>query len=89
MFAIMTVTGADQTGIIAQTATALAELDVNIHDVSQTIMEQWFTMILRVGFDETKLSIEEIQDAMKVVEERWGLTIRIQSEALFAAVNTI
>ncbi len=89
MFAIMTVTGADQTGIIAQTATALAELDVNIHDVSQTIMEQWFTMILRVGFDETKLSIEEIQDAMKVVEERLGLTIRIQSEALFAAVNTI
>lgn len=89
MFAIMTVTGADKTGIIAQTATALAELDVNIHDVSQTIMEQWFTMILRVGFDESKLSIEEIQDAMKAVEERLGLTIRIQSEALFTAVNTI
>lgn len=89
MFAIMTVTGADQTGIIAQTATALAKLDVNIHDVSQTIMERWFTMILRVGFDEEKLSIEEIQDAMKVVEEKLGLTIRIQSEALFTAVNTI
>ncbi|MCS5479516.1 ACT domain-containing protein [Corynebacterium sp. YIM 101645] len=89
MFAIMTVTGADHTGIIASVTTALAELDINILDVSQTIMDQFFTMILRVEFDETSLDIARIQQAMEPVEKSQGLVIRIQSEALFTAVNEI
>lgn len=89
MFAIMTVTGADHTGIIAAVSSALASMDVNIHNVSQTIMEEWFTMILRVGFDEDALSIKEIQDRMRHVEQAENLVIRIQSEALFSAVNEI
>lgn len=52
MFAIITVTGEDHTGIIAAVTTALAEQDVNIVDVSQTLMDKWFTMILRVEFNE-------------------------------------
>ncbi|RSZ63502.1 ACT domain-containing protein [Corynebacterium hylobatis] len=89
MFAIMTVTGADHTGIIASVTTALAEMDINILDVSQTIMDQFFTMILRVEFDETSLDIARIQQAMEPVEKSQGLVIRIQSEALFTAVNEI
>lgn len=89
MFAIMTVTGADHTGIIASVTTALAELDINILDVSQTIMDQFFTMILRVEFDEAAIDIARIQQAMVPVEESQGLVIRIQSEALFTAVNEI
>lgn len=89
MFAIMTVTGADRTGIIARVTTALAELDVNIVDVSQTLMSGYFTMILRVEFDDAKTSITAIQERLKPVAEHTRQAIRIQSEELFTAMNEI
>lgn len=89
MYAIMTVTGADHTGIIAAVTTALAEQEVNILDVSQTIMDNYFTMILRVEFDEKSHDIAALQERMGEVEKAQGLVIRIQSEALFTAVNEI
>lgn len=89
MFAIMTVTGADHTGIIAGVTTALAELDINILDVSQTLMDEWFTMILRVQIDDSRLGIAAVQDRMARVEKEQSLVIRIQSEALFTAVNEL
>ena len=89
MFAIMTVTGVDHTGIIAAVTTALAEQDINILDVSQTIMDNYFTMILRVEFDEQTHDISALQERMGEVEKAQGLVIRIQSEALFTAVNEI
>ncbi len=89
MIAIMTVTGADRTGIIASVSTALAELNVNIVDVSQTLMSGFFTMILRVEFDENEVSIREIQDRMNAVGESTNQSIRVQSEALFTAMNEI
>ena len=89
MFAIMTVTGEDHTGIIAAVTTALAEQEINILDVSQTIMDNFFTMILRVEFDEQAHDITAIQESMAPVEKSQGLVIRIQSEALFTAVNEI
>ncbi|HZK32440.1 MAG TPA: ACT domain-containing protein [Corynebacterium sp.] len=89
MFAIITVTGADHTGIIAAVTTALAEQDINIVDVSQTLMDKWFTMILRVEFAETVLSIARLQETMDTVGAQQSLVIRVQSEALFTAVNEI
>ena len=89
MFAIITVTGEDHTGIIAAVTTALAEQDVNIVDVSQTLMDKWFTMILRVEFNEKATPISTLQGYMDSVGKREGLVIRIQAEALFNAVNEI
>lgn len=89
MIAIMTVTGADRTGIIAQVTTALAELNVNIVDVSQILMSGYFTMILRVELLDSKTSIQKIQERMKPVEEETQQVIRIQSEDLFTAMNEI
>lgn len=89
MFAIMTVTGADRTGIIAQVTTALAKREVNIVDVSQTLMSGYFTMILRVEFDENATSIQQIQDDMAEVAESTSQSIRLQSEALFSAMNEV
>ncbi|MDO4685752.1 MAG: ACT domain-containing protein [Corynebacterium sp.] len=88
MFAIMTVTGLDHTGIIAAVATELAEMNVNIHNVSQTIMDDFFTMILHVSFPDS-VDIAMIQDRMAVVEQQERLVIRIQSEEIFRAVNDI
>ena len=78
MIAIMTVTGADRTGIIAQVTTALAELNVNIVDVSQTLMSGYFTMILRVELLDSEVSIQKIQEHMVPVEEKTQQVIRIQ-----------
>lgn len=89
MIAIMTVTGADSTGIIAQVTTALAELNINIVDVSQTLMSGYFTMILRVEILDADKSIQEIQEHMKPVAEKTKQVIRIQSEDLFTAMNEI
>lgn len=88
MYAIMTVTGKDHTGIIAAVTTALAQLDVNILDVSQTLMDQWFTMILRVELPDDS-TITGVHQAMEKVEQDQSLTIRLQSEELFSAVNEI
>ena len=89
MIAIMTVTGADRTGIIAQVTTALTELNVNVEDVSQALMSGYFTMILRVELLDSETSIQKIQERMKPVEEETQQVIRIQSEDLFTAMNEI
>lgn len=89
MFAIMTVTGADQPGIIAAVTSALAEIDVNIHNVSQTIMDSHFTMLLRVAFDEAAHPLTDIKDRMKPVEESKDVAIRFQSEAIFDAMTEV
>ena len=89
MIAIMTVTGLDHTGIIAAVATQLAKVDANITNVSQTIMGDYFTMILQVDFDENSQSLGALQDAMKPVEVEQKLKIRLQSEAIFRAMHEL
>ncbi|MDU5247604.1 MAG: ACT domain-containing protein, partial [Varibaculum cambriense] len=55
MKAIMTVTGIDHTGIIAAVSQALAQNQVNITNVSQTLMDEYFTMIMQLEFDENQI----------------------------------
>lgn len=85
----MTVTGLDHTGIIAAVSTALAELDVNILNVSQTIMDDYFTMILHVRIDDSQHGIATVQDRMAEVEKQEKLVIRVQSEAIFSAMHDV
>ena len=89
MRAIMTVTGLDHTGIIAAVATGLAEKKANITNVSQTLMGDYFTMILQVDFEEAETPLAKLQDAMRLVGEAQGLEIRIQSEAIFNAMHKL
>ncbi|HJD50534.1 MAG TPA: ACT domain-containing protein [Candidatus Rothia avistercoris] len=86
---ILTVTGLDHEGIIAGVTTKLAERKVNIENLSQTLMQGYFTMILQGSFDETSQSITELQEAMKPVEEAQRVQIRIQSDAIFQAMHTL
>ncbi|QGU07449.1 hypothetical protein COCCU_07580 [Corynebacterium occultum] len=88
MKAIMTVTGIDHTGIIAAVATALAEQNINIHNVQQSIMDNFFTMILHIALPEDSV-IAGVQEKMEAVEKQENLVIRIQSEEFFTAVNEI
>ena len=89
MIAIMTVTGLDHTGIIAAVSTALAELDVNVLNVSQTIMDDYFTMIMRVALPDGEVDMGALQEAFDAAGKPLGMVVRIQSEALFSAINDI
>lgn len=87
--AIITVTGKDHKGIVASVSTKLSDLDVNILDISQTLMEEYFTMILLVDFTSSPYSIVEVQKEMEEIEEKQKLVVRIQSEAIFDAMHTL
>lgn len=89
MKAIITVTGKDHKGIVASVSTKLAEVEVNILDISQTLMESFFTMILFVDLSTSPYSIIEIQNKLGDVEKKEQLVIRIQSEDIFNAMHTL
>lgn len=89
MKAIVSVIGSDKRGIIAKVTTALWEMNVNVEDISQTIMQKYFTMIMLVDLSEANLSFAEISDKLKQTGESIGVEIRIQSEAIFQAMHRI
>lgn len=89
MYAIITTTGPDRVGIIAGVAQAAAEHNLNIVDVSQTLMSDFFTMIMRVELPEDGFDIAALQDALATVGTQLGVDIRVQTEALFTAMNEI
>ena len=89
MKAIVSVIGSDKRGIIAKVTTALWEMNVTVEDISQTIMQQYFTMIMLVDLSEANLSFAEISDKLKKTGEEIGVDIRIQSEAIFQAMHRI
>ena len=89
MIAILTVTGLDHTGIVAAVSTRLAELDVNLCNISQTIMGDYFTMIAQCEFDEQAHPIESLQSELKAVGDKQQVVIRLQSEAIFRAMHEL
>lgn len=89
MKAIVTVIGKDKTGIIYNVSKALNELDVNIEDISQTIMQDYFTMLMLVKIDENNVSFKVVKEALDKVGENVGLSIRLQKEDIFDAMHKI
>ena len=85
----MTVTGLDHTGIIAAVSQTLASQRVNIVNVSQTLMDEYFTMIMLLEFDPEVVSLRALQDAMKSVETAERLEIRVQAEAIFNTMHSL
>lgn len=88
MRAIMTVTGRDRTGIVATVATKLAEHHANIANISQTIMSDYFTMIVEIVLP-AELDIADLQGDMRKLGEREALEIHVQSEAIFDAMHRL
>ena len=89
MKAIVSVLGKDKKGIIAKVSTALYEEDVNIMDISQTIMQSsYFTMIMAVELPEN-VGIEKISEKMNALSKEIGVEIRIQHEDIFNSMHKI
>ena len=89
MKAIVTVVGKDKPGIIAKVSGTLAENVVNIEDISQTIVQGNFTMIMLCDFSKATVSLLELKDVMKNTGEEIGVSIHVQHEDIFNAMHKI
>jgi len=88
MRAVLTVVGKDCVGIVANVSTKLAELNLNIVDISQTLMDDFFTMMMLLEF-EGKLDFRKLQDDLEKLGSSLRLKIRIQNEEIFDAMHRI
>ena len=89
MKAIVTVVGKDQVGIIAGVCNRLAEHDINVLDISQAIMEGYFTMMMVVDLAACTEPFSALRDTLKSYGEGRGLSIRIQREDIFDAMHKL
>ncbi|MBP5467338.1 MAG: ACT domain-containing protein [Clostridia bacterium] len=88
MKAIVSVIGKDKAGIIAKVSTALAERNVNIEDISQTIVQGNFTMIMVCNLSD-KISVAELAAALDKTGREAGVSIRVQHEDIFNAMHSL
>ena len=89
MKAIVTVVGQDRVGIIAGICTALAEFNVNVLDISQTVMQGYFTMMMAVEVSGCSVPLAELATRMETTGKEMGLSIRVQREDIFQAMHRI
>ena len=89
MRAIVTVIGKDKSGIIAKVSTALADNEVNIEDISQTIVQGNFTMLMLCDLSNAKMSLKELKAYLVELGEKIGVSIHVQHEDIFNAMHKI
>ena len=89
MKAIVTVIGRDKPGIIANVSALLAENNINIEDISQTVMQGFFTMVMLVNVDNSPIPFDEFVEKMKALGEKIGVEIYTQHEDIFNTMHKI
>lgn len=89
MKAIVTVVGKDQVGIIAGVCNTLAAYQINVLDISQTIMEGYFTMMMVVDLTLCREPFDKLRAALREYGEGGALSIRIQREDIFDAMHKL
>ena len=89
MKAVVTVIGKAQKGIIAKISNILFENGVNILDISQTIMQDMFTMIMLVNFENDNVTVKQISEKFEQAEKDMGLSIHVQREEIFTSMHRI
>ena len=88
MKAIVSVIGKDKSGIIAKVSTALADNGVNIEDISQTIVQGNFTMIMLCELCD-KISVSALAEVLAKTGKEAGVTIHVQHEDIFNAMHSL
>ena len=89
MKAIVTVVGKDRVGNIAGVCNALAEQNINVLDIRQTVMQGYFTMMMVVDLSLCDAAFDELSRSMKDYGESRALSIRIQREDIFDAMHKL
>lgn len=86
---IITVVGKDTVGIIAKVCTYLAESNINILDISQTIVQGYFNMMMVTDVSQTEKEFETVAEELEVIGERIGVTIRCQRAEIFEKMHRL
>jgi len=89
MKAVITVTGKDKVGIIARICTALAANNVNILDINQTILQEYFTMIMLVDLSGSSRPFDALKEFMIEQGKEIGVVVTMQHEDIFNAMHEI
>ena len=89
MKAVITVTGNDTMEIIAKVSTACAECGANIVDISQSVLRDYFAMIMLVDIDKLYISFTDFVDKMDKLGRQSGLVIQTMHDDIFQAMHTI
>ncbi len=89
MKAVVTVTGKDKVGIIATASKECSRFGVNIVDISQTVMREYFAMIMLVELDNLSCDFSAFASAMKQTGEECGVDIRVMHEDIFNTMHKI
>ncbi len=87
--ALISVTGVDTTGIIAKVSTKLYEMNINILDITQTILGGYFTMMMVVDLDGANRTFEEIDNAFDEVRIALKMSIHLQRMDIFDAMHRV
>lgn len=86
---IITVVGKDTVGIIAKVCTYLAENQINILDISQTIVQGYFNMMMIVDMNQMSKEFGTVVDELKALGEEIGVMIKCQKEEIFDSMHRI
>jgi ACT domain-containing protein len=86
---VITVLGCDKVGIIASITGILAKTNVNILDISQTIMQNIFSMIMMVDLTKMNVEFDSLSEQLKQASSELGVEIRLQREEIFTSMHRI
>lgn len=86
---IVTLSGCDKIGIVAELTSALAKYCVNIEDIKQTIMQDYFVMFLLGDISQSEYSFKEIKDGLMEVGNKLGMELWVQKKQIFDKMHTI
>ena len=89
MKAIVTVIGKDQVGITAAVCSLLAQHNINILDITQTVLQDYFTMVMLVDLSKMKASFKEMTGLLEKMGEELGMEIRMQRSEIFDAMHRV
>lgn len=89
MRAIISVIGQDKVGILAKVTNACAEHKINVVDVTQSVLREFFAMIMLVDISESDIPLTEFGDKMEAIGNEMGLSIHVMHEDIFNAMHTI
>ena len=89
MKAVVTVTGKDRVGIIAMASHECAKYGANIVDISQTVLAEYFAMIMLVELDGLNVDFKSFADGMALVGKECGVDIRVMHEDIFNVMHKI
>jgi ACT domain-containing protein len=87
--AIITIIGSDRVGIIAGISAVLAEANVNILDISQSVIREFFTMIMMVDLADAAISFHALRERLTHKGEELAVRVEIQREEIFKAMHRI